>query len=67
MFMPKKMTVELENGCIVEFDFNNTDSTIVSTSVPLTQDEKCKLLLKVGVFIGGGTRALTGLDKLVEA
>lgn len=58
MFIPVKMTVQLEDGRIVEFDFNNTDCLVVS-SESLTAEEKATLGFKAGLFCGGGNKALS--------
>jgi len=60
MFIPLKMTVKLDhNDCIVELDFTNTDDFIVSSSVPLSVEERMTLSFKMGMFLGAGSKVLT--------
>lgn len=58
MFTLIKMTMQLDDNQIIEFDFSNTDSPIVSSSFPLTPQEEMDILFKAGLFVGGGYAVL---------
>ena len=61
-FVPTKLTVELEDGRTVDFDFGKSEDFIVSSSAPLTPSEKHELLVRVGIYMGAGTKAMVDPD-----
>lgn len=62
MFLPTKMTIKLDDDRLVDLDFTQEDLVTVSSSSPLTPEEKATLIFKVGLFIGGGNKVLAQFE-----
>ena len=58
MFTVQGMILRLDNGNIVEINLNNTSSPIVSSTMPLTDEEHSLICFHAGVFWGAGQKAL---------
>ena len=61
-FTPTKMTIQLEDGRIVELDLNNMENLITSSSAPLTEEEQAILAFRIGMFLGSGQKALNQFE-----
>ena len=61
--MPTKMTIQLDDGRLVDFDFTQPNNPVaVSSSSPLSFQEEATLIFKAGLFIGGGNKALAQFE-----
>ena len=61
-FRPVKMTIELEDGRIVELDFDSRVSPVEFSSAPLVSNEMADLIFSVSKFMGAGAKAMVDPD-----